>query len=59
MHPLCRCFYEIVDDDKKEPFVMNLQLFAMRSNWNILKSQIDSGTLSKYEARNGMKYWKK
>lgn len=56
-HPQCKCFYVQEDDEKH--LVMNLQLFAKKSNWEILRSQINSGILDENEAKNGMKYWKK
>lgn len=56
-HPNCQCFYVQEDDEKY--LVMNLQLFAKKSNWEILRSQINSGILDENEAKNGMKYWKK
>lgn len=56
-HPQCKCFYVQEDDEKH--LVMNLQLFAKKSNWEILRSQINSGILDENEAKNGMKYWEK
>ena len=56
-HPNCQCFYVQEDDEKH--LVISLQLFAKKSNWGILRSQINSGILDENEAKNGMKYWKK
>lgn len=45
-HPLCRCFYEIVDEYYKQPLVMNLQLFGFDEKRELQKL-IDDGTINK------------
>ncbi|MBE6071052.1 MAG: hypothetical protein E7208_03725 [Clostridium butyricum] len=51
--------YEEWLDTKENPLRMNLQLFAKKSNWSILQTQINNGSLNLDEAKAGMKYWKK
>lgn len=38
---------------------MNLQLFAKKNNWSVINKQIQGGKLSKEDAKNGMRYWKR
>jgi SPP1 gp7 family putative phage head morphogenesis protein len=54
-HPMCRCFYEIADDtskvsddkeNKKQPLVMNLQLFAIAKDEDNLKQLIQAGRIT-------------
>lgn len=71
VHPLCRGFNTIEDYEKvskindeiavskDKPITMDLQLFGAKSNWQILKQQIDSGLLDGMEVQKGMKYWEK
>jgi SPP1 gp7 family putative phage head morphogenesis protein len=63
VHPLCRGFNTIADNEisvnNGQYIKMNLQLFAKKSNYKVLKQQISNGQLDLNQAKNGMKYWKK
>lgn len=57
-HPMCRCFYEIDDDNskvsenednKKQPFVMDLQLFREVKDQDELIKLIKSGVVDEIE----------
>ncbi len=42
-----------------KPLIMNLQLFAKKSNWEILQEQAGKGLIDLNEAKKGMDYWEK
>ncbi|EPY2275252.1 minor capsid protein, partial [Clostridium sporogenes] len=58
-HPLCRCFYEIVDEDIKNNFLeMNLQLFGIDEKRELQKL-IDAGDIDKDEYLKCYNYFNK
>lgn len=58
MHPLCRCFYEIVDDNVKSTLIMNLQLFGLNEKKELQKL-IDNGEINEEEYNNCYEYFNK
>lgn len=55
-HPMCRCFYEISDNNEKNSFVINLQLFGFDEKKELQKL-IDNGTINEEEYNNCYKYF--